>query len=57
MAKHKHEPDWSTTRPADGAPDIIDVWCKCGTSGSFHADSTNPIEDIQWSDDDEEDNA
>jgi hypothetical protein len=41
--KHK-EVDWSSVRPADGAPGIVDVWCKCGQSGSVRIDP----EEIQW---------
>lgn len=44
--EHK-EIDWSSVRPADGAPGIVDVWCKCGQSGSVRIDP----DDIQWEDD------
>jgi hypothetical protein len=31
----QHEPDWSTTKLADGTADILDVACKhCHTNGS-----------------------
>jgi hypothetical protein len=41
----KHEPDWSTVTPAQGADEIMDISCKkCGASGSFPVD----VEDIQW---------
>lgn len=41
---HTHEPEWQTVRAADRAPDIIDVWCKCGHSGSVAV----PPEEVQW---------
>jgi hypothetical protein len=41
----KHEPDWSTARPAEGADGTVDVWCpKCGLSGSFAVDPS----DVNW---------
>ena len=43
----KHEPEWDTVAPADGAPGIVDVWCRCGISGSVRID---PAE-IQWEQD------
>lgn len=47
----KHKPEWSTTAPADGAPGIVDVWCRCGISGSVRIE---PAE-IQWDDHGERD--
>jgi hypothetical protein len=43
-APHVHKPDWSTARPVDGTTDVFDVWCSCGTSGSFIVDP----KDINW---------
>lgn len=40
-----HEIDWSTARPADGAPGIMDVWCsRCGESGSVRVDP----DEVNW---------
>ena len=40
-----HTLDWSTARPADGAPGVMDIWCSvCGESGSFRVDA----DDVNW---------
>jgi hypothetical protein len=44
---HVHRPDWTTARKAEGTnptDNILDVWCKCGHSGSMLLDPR----DINW---------
>jgi hypothetical protein len=42
----EHVPDWTTKAPADGMPELIDVWCsKCGRSGSA---PHNRLDELQW---------